>query len=115
MKSDEEKKKKKKKSGLTPLHEVIYSGSCPVGELQTTKRHVCGLLVLSDSGVHTCCFQFTATVSSPLGSYVMVSLWSYTSLRCSSGTATSRDTPTSRPMGTGTALYQLVDSAHFTG
>lgn len=55
VKSDE-KKKEKKRCGLTLSHEVIYSGSCPVGELQRPERHICGLLVLSDSGADTCCF-----------------------------------------------------------
>lgn len=98
VKSDEKKKEeKKKRCGLTLSHEVIYSGSCAVGELQRPARRICGWLVLSDSGADTCCSRFAAVVSSPLGSYVMVSVWSQTSLHCSGGTASCWGTPVNTP------------------
>lgn len=51
MKSDE----KKKKCGLTPSHKVSYSGSCPAVELKRLVQHICGLVVLPDSGADTYC------------------------------------------------------------
>lgn len=89
------KRKKKKTCGLPPSHKVSYSRSCPAVELESPEQHICGLVVLSDSGAdYMLLLVHGYRVSSPLFvSYVMVSDWPHTSLHCLDGTAQGTPNP----------------------